>query len=189
MKHCKLLAATSIAVMLFTGICGCGNQIKQNDYEKALLGKWAYAHDTGKVEAIFQENGDAKFEGNHYTYTCDEERIHFKSKNSNSLDLRYAQNNNQMYVYIQSTYTRQIEGSDDSIIGVWCCEEKGWTYEFTSNGTFMEDGALTGYYEVDEQAGTVKLIYGELLEDTIFYYQLTDDGLFIEYPWLMMKLQ
>ena len=52
----------------------------------------------------------------------------------------------------------------------------------------MEDGALTGYYEVNEEAKTVKLMYGEALEDAVFYYQITEEGLFIEYPWLMEKI-
>ena len=51
-----------------------------------------------------------------------------------------------------------------------------------------EDGALTGYYEVNEEAKTVKLMYGEALEDAVFYYQIMEEGLFIEYPWLMEKI-
>ena len=92
-----------------------------------------------------------------------------------------------MYVYIQSTYTRQPEGGGSGIVGMWLCEDKGWTFEFSAKGTFMEEGAMTGYYEVNEEAHTVKLMYGEALADTVFFFELKENELFVEYPWLMIK--
>ena len=42
-------------------------------------------------------------------------------------------------------------------------------------------------YEVDEEAKTIKLMYETALEDTVFYFERTENGLAIEYPWLMRK--
>lgn len=170
---------------------GCGKTtVVQNEYEKALLGKWAYLHDVKTMEAQFKPDGNAKFEGKEYRYTADGEMIHLTGADSEQKNLRYVtneKNKDQMYVYVQSIYTRQSNST--GIVGVWMCMDKGWTYEFTDKGTFMEDGALTGYYEVNEEAGTVKLIYGEALEDTIFFYQLQGDSLAIEYPWGMQRME
>lgn len=178
----------AIIILLVACLAGCGNVSQQNDYEKALLGKWAYAHDLDTVVANFKDSGSAKFENNTYKYTSDGEFIKLTSMSDKDINLRYVQKDDQMYVYVQSVYTCQNPENQDGVVGVWLCEDKQWTYEFTSKGTFMEDGALTGYYEVNEEAGTIKLMYGEALEDTVFYYQLTDEGLFIEYPWLMKRI-
>lgn len=186
MRRFKVIVLTSLIIALLSG---CGNQssIEQNEYEKALLGKWAYAHDLDKTEAEFKESGAATFEGKKYTYSSDGTYIHFTDSSQDEWKLRYVQNEDKMYVYIQSTYTKDIPEYGEGIVGVWTCKEKNWTYEFTDKGTFMEDGALTGHYTVDEEAGTVKLMYEEALEDTVFYYQLEGDSLKIEYPWLMQR--
>jgi hypothetical protein len=188
LKHSRIPEFLLVLAIMLLGV-GCGKtSVQQNLYEKALLGDWAYIHDLDTTQASFHEDGTAKFEGQKYTYTCDEEKIHLTDKKDATKDLRYVLNGEQMVVYIPGTYTIQDDSKGEGIVGVWYCEEKKWTYEFTDKGTFMEDGALTGYYMVDEQAGTVKLVYGEALEDTVFYYKLTEDGLFIEYPWLMNKI-
>jgi len=33
----------------------------------------------------------------------------------------------------------------------------------------------------------VKLMYGEALADTVFFFELKENELFVEYPWLMIK--
>jgi len=176
-----------IFLTLTVGATGCKKEIEQNEYEKKLLGEWAYIHDTEETVAEFKKNGRAKFEGEKYQYTSDDRFIELTNKKDETLKLRYEFDEDGLYVYIQSTYTRQPEIPGDSIVALWKCEEKGWTFEFSDKGTFMEDGALTGHYFVDEEAGTIKLVYGEALEDTIFYYSLDGDELHVEYPWLMVK--
>lgn len=177
-------------VFLALVVCAVGckkEDVQQNDYEKKLLGKWAYVHDTKETVAEFKKDGSAKFEGKKYQYTCDDQFIELTDKNEEVTKLRYLLEEDRMYVYIQSTYTRQPEIPGDTMVGVWKCEAKGWTFEFTEKGTFMEDGALTGYYTIEEETGTVRLVYGEALDDTVFYYSLDGDELYIEYPWLMLK--
>lgn len=190
MKNKTIIRINSIILVIIFALnmAGCGNQeIQQSPDEIALHGEWCYAHDENKTIAMFSEDGTAKFEGVKYQYTCDEGYINLSDKDGVNKKLRYLSNDDKMYVYIQSTYTRQPEGGGTGIVGVWRCEEKGWTFEFTNKGTFMEDGALTGYYEVNEEAGTVKLMYLEALEDTVFFFELKDNELAVEYPWLMIK--
>lgn len=188
MKQMKIAASFMLSAALL--IAGCGDApISQNTYEQALLGKWAYSHDTEQMVAQFEQNGRAVFDNQKYTYTSDGQFIHLDSDSVDDINLRYIQNGDQLYAYIQSTYTRQAIGNQEGIVGVWKCEDTNWTFEFSDQGTFMEDGALTGYYEVNEATSTIKLMYGEALEDTVLYYQLSDDSLFIEYPWLMVKMK
>lgn len=197
MKRLRTIVILPVLVAVLA--TGCNSyKLKQNSYETELIGQWAYAHDLTSMQAQFTENGDAVFEGNNFTFTSDGEFITLKSTNdgkkdtvgnNHDLTLRYVQKDDQMYVYVQGTYERTYGNTDDGIVGVWMCHDKKWSFEFTDKGTFMEDGALTGYYEVNEDNGTVKLMYGEALEDTIFYYQLSEDTLFIEYPWLMERME
>ncbi len=190
MKNKAIIRIISLILVFIFTICmaGCDKkEIRQTADEIALHGEWCYVHDTNKTVAIFSKDGSAKFEGEKYQYTCDGEYINLLDKEGNVKKLRYLSEGDKMYVYIQSTYNRQPEGGGLGIVGVWRCEEKGWTFEFTDKGTFMEDGALTGYYEVNEEAQTVKLMYLEALEDTVFFYGLTENELSVEYPWLMIK--
>lgn len=190
MKNRAKVRINSIILAILFTFCmiGCGKQeIPQNADEIALRGEWYYVHDENETAAAFYEDGSAKFEGEKYQYTCDGEFINLTDKDGNVTKLRYLSEGDKMYVYVQSTYTRQPEGGGTGIVGVWRCEDKGWTYEFTDKATFMEDGALTGYYEVNEEAKTVKLMYGEALADTVFFYELTENELSVEYPWLMIK--
>ena len=187
MKSIKASVLTLMVVVLSVGCVK--TTIKQNSYEQALVGKWAYTHDLKKTVANFKTDGNAYFEGKKYTYSSDGAFISLENSSDEALNLRYVQNEDKMYVYIQSTYTRETAENADGIVGVWYCEDKKWTFEFTDKGTFMEDGALTGYYMVDEDAGTVKLMYGEALEDTVFYYKLSENELHVEYPWLMKRIK
>lgn len=188
-KKLKNIINIAILSLSFSVIAiGCSkSDVQQNDFEKSLLGKWAYVHDMSETVADFKEDGTLKFEGKKYTYTADNQFITLTDDNEVSTNLRYRYDDDGVYVYIQSTYTRQPDVKGNSIVGVWRCEDKGWTFEFSPKGTFMEDGALTGYYLVDEEAGLIKLMYGESLQDTVFYFSLDGDKLYVEYPWLMRR--
>ena len=96
-------------------------------------------------------------------------------------------NGDKLYIYEQTTYKYDGEGEPEGLIGQWSCAEKKWKFEFTDDGTFMEDGYFPGYYIVDEAEGSFKLIYNDRFEDTVCYYNITGDELLLEYPWCMVK--
>lgn len=195
-----IFSALMIMVFMITA-CGAEKAASQNEYEKELLGKWAYIHEPDEMVAVFRDNGSAEFEKQKYQYSSDGQFISMINEAGENMNLRYKQNGDRMYIYIQSVYTREPDTDGEGVVGVWRCQEKNWTFEFSPKGTFMEDGAMTGYYEVNEvnkvneententeDTGTIKLMYGEALEDTVLYYQLREDGLFVEYPWLTVKM-
>lgn len=161
-----------------------------NAYERSLIGKWAYLHDLDTKAAVFEKDGSAKFEGKKYSFSCDGDYIHLTDDEGNTKKLRYKKSSDsEMNVYIQSRYVLENGEIPSSIEGVWVCRDTNWTFEFTSKGTFLEDGAFTGHYFVDEEPGTIKLVYEMYLEDAVMYYDLSEDGLFIEDPWPMKKVK
>lgn len=187
-KVFKTALGVAAGLLAAVHMTACSGADPQNEYEKALLGKWAYIHDLETEAASFQSNGKATFEGEKYDFSCDGEYISFSDGTGENLTMRYEQNDDGMYVYIKSRYVLEDGSNPDGVAGVWVCPEKKWTYEFTDKGTFMEDGVLTGHYFVDEENGTIRLVYGAELEDTVFYYRLNEEGLFVEYPWFMKRM-
>lgn len=187
-------AAVAAAVLLIVLVLGIflkkDGAVWQNEFEKRLLGNWAYNHDLGTKVASFQKNGKAGFEGKKYDFTCDGSYIYFTDHAGEVMKLRYVQEKEDVVdIYIKSTYVLEDGTAPTGVEGVWICPEKKWTFEFTAKGTFLEDGVLTGYYFVDESAGTIRLAYEKVLSDTVFYYTLTSEGMIVEYPWTMKKMK
>ena len=172
---CVLLIA---AAMLLSG---CG----END---PLCGEWAYIHDPETPVLTLEANGKAKFNGADYTFKSDDTYIKLAS-GGETLDMRYVLEDDGMYLYETTVYTYASEGTPNGLTGRWECKAQNWTFEFTENGTFMEDAIFPGYYFADEAAGTIKLVYNDQFVDTVCYYTLSGNELRIEYPWRMVKAQ
>jgi len=96
----------------------------------------------------------------------------------------YEVTKNGMLLYQSKEYT--FDGGKDAskLIGMW--RSGNSLFEFTEKGTFDEDGYFFGHYLIDEEAGTIKLMYEAPLEDTILYYNLDGEKLTIDYPWPMV---
>ena len=61
-------------------------------------------------------------------------------------------------------------------------------FQFNEDGKFCEDNIFYGYYSVDEEASTIKLMYDEPLQDALLYYRLNGNELTIDYPWTLVPL-
>jgi hypothetical protein len=174
-------------IMLFMTSCGKNTNAKSNDV-KGIIGSWAYTHDKEKAIAVFHKNGTAQYEGNEYSFECDSQFIKLKNKDGKTLKLRYLLNDKGMYLYSNTTYTFSGKGEPDGLVGEWSCAEKNWSYSFTEEGTFEEDGFFSGNYTVDDKNSTFKMVYDDKFEDTVCYFQIHDGKLQIEYPWPMVKI-
>ena len=170
----------SAALLSFTG---CSEEV-----ESPLIGKWAYIHDAETTIINLKSNGKVVYNGNTYDYALDDEYIHLTGKNG-TLDLRYRYDGSEFLLYQTTEYLYVGEGTPDSILGTWQNTENRWSYEFTEDGTFNEDGYFPGYYTVDESARTVKLVYNDHFEDTVIYYTLSGNRLTIDYPWSMVAAE
>lgn len=169
-------------MVLILSFAGCGKQ------QGPLVGKWAYVHDETTTVLELASNGKAVYEGNSYTYTNDDQFIILKDKNGNENRFRYVIEKDGFLFYKTTEYVNKDNEAPSSIVGVWTGKEVDkWSFEFTENGEFMEDGYFPGYYTIDENAKTVKLVYNDHFEDTICYYQKDGNELTIEYPWKMVQ--
>lgn len=176
-----------VSVIFLVFVCllllmGCGNKQLSQEAQK-ICGDWAYIHDRDTTVVSFDKNGKAKYEGKKYTFTCDDTFVYLKNKDGEQ-KLRYVMDGDKMFLYKNTEYKFCGEGEPDGIIGSWESTEN-WKFEFTENGTFLEDGYFPGLYIMTENSG-VKLVYNDQFEDTLCYYHVDGNTLVLEYPWPMV---
>lgn len=189
-KKKALLIIIFLAVILPL-LTACDRSI--HNYSKAkevsgISGSWAYIHAKEEAVAVFYDDGKAQYKGKDYSYEYDSRFIELTDGNGETIQLRYELDNEGMYLYSNDTYTYCGEGDPYGLIGEWSCKENNWTYIFTESGTFLEDGYFPGYYFVDNENSTIKLTYNDQFEDTICYFHMEDNKLYMEYPWRMVRV-
>lgn len=182
LKNAFLIITIASVMILPTG---CGSK---------KIESWAYSHEPDKEAIALYDNGKAVYKGEDYTYTKDEGYITLLNKDKEETKLRYEMNGENMTLYEKSTY-RLDESADTAtgdsaagseIIGTWI-QDNGWSYVFTPDGEFSEEGIFFGHYSVDEDKDCIKLMYNDPIEDAYLYYALNGDELTIDYPWPMVK--
>ena len=131
------------------------------------------------------DNGKATYKGNEYTYTKDDTYITLRNEGGEQR-IRYEMDGDNMTLYEESTYTRA--GSGEGVVGTWT-QSNGWSYVFTENGEFSEEGIFYGHYTVEEDKSRIKLMYDDPIEDAYLYYTLDGDKLTVAYPWPMVRVQ
>jgi major membrane immunogen (membrane-anchored lipoprotein) len=191
MKMTKFTATFLVIVLMLLLMTACGkkeNDTTLSDEALKICGSWAYNHDKETAIAIFNEDGTAQYEGKDYSFDCDSQFIKLRNSDGETTQLRYKLDDAGMYLYSNNTYTFTGEGEPSGLVGEWSCAEKKWSYSFTDKGTFMEDGFFPGYYTVDDENSTFKLVYNDQFEDTVCYFRLEGNNLQIEYPWQMVKM-
>lgn len=181
-----LIIPTILFFLLALSGCGKKENVNLSQQAKEICGEWAYIHEKGETVAEFRSDGTAVYEGEKYTFDCDDSYVYLTDKNEQTTKLRYQMDSDGIYLYKNTVYTYTGDKEPEGIVGRWECEEMKWSFEFTEEGTFLEDGYFPGNYTVNEEDSSVKLIYGDKFEDTVFYYSLEDDRLIMEYPWKMV---
>jgi hypothetical protein len=190
MKTIKYLPAFFAVVLVLLSMTACGkikNATALSNEALGICGSWAYIHDKETAIAVFREDGTAQYEGKDYSFECDSQFIKLKDKDGETTQLRYTLDDEGIYLYSNNTYTFSGDGEPDGLVGKWSCAEKNWSYTFTEEGTFLEDGYFPGEYTVDNENSTFKLVYNDQFEDTVCYFRLEENKLHIEYPWRMVK--
>ena len=185
-KRIKNIVSIFLVMLLSFSLLGCGsNQTDQ------FSGKWGYIHDAETVIMNFKSKGNVIYKGASYSYKDQGDYLELtaKDKKAQDMKLRYKLEKDQLYIYETTSYTYQGEGSPEGVVGEWLGQNGKWKFEFTSEGTFMEDGYFPGYYLIDDINGMIKLIYNDQFEDTLIYYHLDGNTLTLEYPWQMVKAQ
>lgn len=177
MKSVLLLAVLSVMLCM---IAGCGGS------KDPLKGSWAYNHEPEK-EILKIKGSHAEYKGEKYEYSSDDTFIYLK-KDGNEQKLRYVITEDGVNLYEPAVYEYQGEGTPNGIIGDWKCGL--WEYIFSEDGRFQED-YFTGMYKSDEN--TITLVYDRVygqedsFDDTLIYYILDNNKLYVEYPWPLVK--
>lgn len=185
----KRITALSLAVLtIISLVAGCGAK----KLDSPLNGKWTYLYNKEDPVADFVVNDDASVKLDKKKYkdcSVDDERIYLKDSKGLSEGIRYKfDGEDKIFLYKQAVYKYQGEGTPNGLIGNWVgVDNPNIFYEFTEEGTFMEEPYTPGYYVADEEAGTIFCVYNDHYEDTIVYYTIKDNLLYIEYPWPMVR--
>ncbi|MDF2485613.1 MAG: hypothetical protein K0S61_4554 [Anaerocolumna sp.] len=191
MKTTKFLPTFFAVVLILVLMTACAknkNDTAISNEALGICGSWAYIHDKETAIAVFRDDGNAQYEGKDYSFDCDSQFIKLKDTDGETIQLRYALDDEGMYLYSNNTYTFSGEGEPDGLVGEWSCAEKYWSYSFTEAGTFMEDGYFPGYYTVEDENSTFKLVYNDHFEDTVCYFRIEENKLHIDYPWRMVRM-
>ncbi|WP_044914300.1 hypothetical protein [Butyrivibrio sp. WCE2006] len=173
----KLATVMAMLAAVMTIATGCGKKTES----------WAYSHEPDKETIALYDNGKAVYKGKEYKYTKDDSCITLTDKEKNEIKLRYIKDGDSMTLYEKSVYKLSSEEDHDGIVGTWI-QDNGWSYVFTKDGEFSEEGIFFGHYSVDEKENCIKLMYNDPIEDAYLYYTLNDDELIIDYPWPMTAI-
>ncbi len=153
---------------------------------------WAAIYEKDKEVLSFNKDGSATYRSVAYDeYSIDDNFITFKGKEE--LKSRYLMKRKKMLLYETKEYVRDNsldaykDVPKDSITGFWSFGD--YSFEFTDKGTFYEDRNFPGYYYVDEEEHSIKLMYNDHFEDIYLYYELSGDVLKIEYPWSLVPTE
>ncbi|MBO4484727.1 MAG: hypothetical protein J5738_05015 [Lachnospiraceae bacterium] len=155
--------------------------------------QWVYVHDHAVPAMVFYKDGTATYDGVKYkSYEVLENTIRFTSESGTVVNIRYfdetknGEKRRTIYRITDYKLKPSTLTGDSPVIGYWEFPEKNWSYQFTANGTFLEDGVLPGRYYVNDD-GTIRLSYEGNLPETVFYYSIHDDVMTVEYPWVMAE--
>ena len=174
---------------VFSSLSVCSSASADNVVAETLTGKWAYIHDPDTPALIIKANGKAELDGKKYTYTNTDEYIEMTDKKGTSEKFRYKFEKDGLYFYKNCIYVFCGEDEPTDIVGQWKCEDNNWSFEFTANGTFNEDGFFPGYYSLNQDSSEFTLIYNDHFEDTTCYYSIEGNELHVSYPWLMVRIK
>lgn len=181
-KSMILVMALILGVLTFAGC---------SEKTDGIVGTWAYVHDENTAILTLKSNGSAEYNNKKYTYTNDDTFITLKS-DSEEIVMRYELEDDGMVLYQNTDYVldesaKAYDEKANEIVGLWKGKDvEKWEFEFNNAGEFKEDGYFPGYYIVDEENKTIKLVYNDHFEDTFCYYSLENGILTVQYPWKMV---
>ena len=189
-----ILICVLLSAVLMLGGCTKENEkstAPSNTVGHELLASWAYIHEPETEILSFMTDGIAFYHGREYSYSQDGDFLTLTDENGTETTLRFVQvREGKMLLYERTEYHYAGTSKPDGIIGYWLGgPEDRLSYEFTTKGTYLEDGTFPGYYSENPESGTIKLMYNDHFEDTLIYYSVDGDHLTIDYPWPMVKTE
>ena len=175
----KLPALVCTMLLVFVLLAACSGESSESSFQ----GNWAYSYEPKELALLVKNGGKAKLDGKTFTYTEENGILRLENKAG---DLAFAKfkNDDKKHIFLFK-HTIYTGANNDGLIGKWTSGK--WSFEFTAEGTFLEDGIFPGYYSVDEENSTIFLIYNDQFDNTIVPFELKGNKLTLDYPWEMVK--
>lgn len=173
-RYISLICMISMVVAFLTG---CG--------KTAFEGEWAYIHDDQTV-ALKIHGSQAELDGVKCKATMNEDVLVLKAKDGTVYEIESGDKDGEITLYKYTTYVYDGEGEPQDLIGTWTSSEN-WSFEFTDDGTFKEDGYFPGFFIDNKEDHTFSLIYNDHFIDTVCGYTIDGNQLTVRYPWPMVK--
>lgn len=177
-KRLSIIIITVFLSVLF--LAGCGSS--------GISGSWAYNYEPEEPVLVIKSGG-CSYKGKECSCSDDGNFIHLGFKDGSSLDLRYRQEGDKLFLYEKTVYELEGGAQPSGLAGNWVCPEKKWSFAFLADGSFVEDGVFTGRYSEDKAGQTFTLDYMDEFENTTCYYSIEGHSLTVEYPWQMVKVK
>ena len=175
-----------VCLLLLFALCAAGTAVSEST--QITAGDWAFIHAPEESVLLLREDGTAVFKGQEYSWTADGEFIRLAAEGGEEISLRFVTTEVKTLLYIPKEYVRAEGYSREGLPGVWTGKGEGKSsFIFRDDEMFLEDGTFIGTFRVDEEAGTIKLMYDDPIEDTVIYFTLNGDDMTIEYPWPMVR--
>lgn len=178
-----LFLLVSLLLCVLSGSCAEGEE------ECPLLGEWAFDYEPETAVFRLEEDGTAWYKNQTWVWKDQTGFLLLTDSEGSELRLRYLAEEQKTVIYQQTSYHRgkAVEGQG-GLIGIWEGVSDGSTFVFTPAGYFLEDSAFSGQFLNNSEEGTFLLHYGEVFEDTLCYYSISDDEILtVEYPWPIVR--
>lgn len=188
-KKLIILVCVLLSAAFAFGGCSKEDGAAQGNTASNVQGEsWAYVHEPETEILRLGDDGRAIYQGKEYSYVREGDFLTFTDDKGNETKVRFVQGlANKMLLYERTEYHYAGSKEPDGIIGFWQGgPEDRLAYEFTTKGTFLEDGTFPGHYSLEE-GNKIKLMYNDHFEDAYLYYELDGKKLVIDYPWPVVK--
>jgi len=180
----RLLLLAALLLTLLPGLTGA----EKAEAPCPLIGNWAFDYEPSVSVFRVDADGTARYKGTDYTWEDQDGFLQMTDSSGAVLHLRYQVTKDKKVIYPQTSYRRgkEVEGQG-GLIGIWEGVSDGSTFVFTPSGYFLEDSAFSGQFLDRPEEGTFLLHYGEIFEDTLCYYSLSEEEILtVEYPWTLV---
>ena len=178
-----------VCLLLLFALCAAGTAVSEST--QITAGDWAFIHAPEESVLLLREDRTAVFRGAECSWTGDGELIHLIPEEGGEITLRLVTTEEKTVLYIPTEYVRAEGYIREGLPGVWTGKEAGKSsFIFRDDSVFLEDGTFTGTFRVDEEAGTILLVYSQYFDDTLCYFRMDgNDALTVDYPWTVTETQ
>ena len=173
-----------IFLLVLLTLSACSRQVPESVSENC--GSWAYIHDKETEILKLDTNGKAFYLGEKYSYTEGDGYLELKGSDGTVMNMRFVPEYDHMLLYERKVYTYDGEGEPQGITGLW--KMGNLSFEFTPQGSYIEDGVFPGHYLLNEDEHSIRLAYNDHFTDAILYYEVNGNELIIDYPMPVVQM-